>query len=123
MSLDLSLTLEVGSVNCTHNLTTMADNVPAGIMNVWDSETKGMVNREITLYEAMWRPDEVGIYNGSDLMTPLQAALEFMITNREALIEYNPENNWGNYEGLVEAVREMGKHCMMFPHARVECDR
>ena len=123
MSLDLSLNLQVGHINLTHNLGKMADNVPAGTRDVFDSESKEMVVKEITLYEAMWRPEEVGIYKGSDLFNHMQVAMEYIITNEDELKQYNPDNGWGDYDGLKRAVKEMGKYCMMFPEAQLESDR
>ncbi len=123
MSLDLSLQLEVGSINLTHNLGSMSSHIPAGSRDVFDSESHEMVNRDITLYEAFWRPEEVGIYCGSDLLPHTQEALIYALDNEGDLRQYLPENGWGTYEDLIKAIREMGKHCMMFPHARLESDR
>ena len=123
MSLDLSLNLEVGSINITHNMGNVASMVPVGTRFIWDSETKDMVEQEITLYEAMWRPEEVCIYTGADLVNHLKVGLLYMLEHEDELARHNPTNGWGNINGLINVTREMAQCCAMFPEARLESDR
>ena len=56
---------------------------------------------ENNLYSLVWRPEEVGIgnvCNNTDTMAgALQTGLAYMITHREELLPYNPDNGWGDY--------------------------
>jgi len=99
----------------------MASHIPAGSRDVY--VTDAMVWKDITLYEIMWRPEEVGIYDGGTLLPHLQRALDYMLPREGELKEYNPDNGWGTYEGLLKAVRDMGQHCAMFPHASLRSCR
>jgi len=84
MSLDVYLeTIEgdlVYSANITHNLNQIAN--VAGI------------------YKYIWRPEEIGIKTAKELIEPLTSGLNELLSNPEKHKQFNPENGWGNYEGL-----------------------
>lgn len=85
MSLDVYLEDECGnelySRNITHNLNKMAD--AAGI------------------YKVLWRPEEIGVKYASQIIQPLTDGLIILVLNKKEFEQYNPDNGWGNYEGLV----------------------
>jgi len=89
--------------NITHNLNKMAH--AAGI------------------YEALWRPEEIGITKASQLIEPLMKGLKLLQKNPERFKKHNPENGWGTYEGLVDFVRCYLQACVETPDADVEADR
>jgi hypothetical protein len=96
-------TNEVFSANITHNLTTMADK--AG------------------LYMTLWRPEELNYLVGKDLIDPLRNGLARLKGNREHFEQYNPDNGWGSYEGLVEFVSQYLAACRKYPKATIEVSR
>jgi hypothetical protein len=96
---DVGETKEVYWANITHNLNRMAD--AAGI------------------YEALWRPDEAGYAKAHQLIEPLTAGLERLRSQPATYRQYNPENGWGNYEGLVEFVEQYLAACIANPDADV----
>lgn len=74
--------------NITHNLGKMADNVPC-------NEGKN------TLYHLLWRPDD----HGFNIVTEqyrlyVAECFAYMLTHRTELMQYNPKNGWGTFEGL-----------------------
>jgi hypothetical protein len=97
MSLDISIYREIHHLNITHNLTKMANNIPAG-----DGRT---------LYDVMWCAEEKHLNYTEDLVDYLDVALRYMIHNREKLEKYNPDNGWGSYDGLLETVDEYYRIC------------
>ncbi len=107
MSLDVYLTAvrptQIYSANITHNLGKMAD--------------------EAGIYKHLWRPDELGITKAAELIEPLRDGLRRLIDERDRLREFNPENGWGSYEGLVSFVREYLAACEDNPDATVEISR
>lgn len=74
----------VFTYNITHNLNKMAD--AAGI------------------YQALWRPEELGFTRAEDLIDPLMRGLALLLDNPGRFKHFNPANGWGNYEGLVKFV-------------------
>lgn len=94
---------EVYSSNVTHNLNRMAD--AAGI------------------YEACWRPEEIGVTKASQLVPLLRAGLEKLKADPERFQQLNPSNGWGNYEGLVAWVEDYLRACEAYPDADVEASR
>jgi hypothetical protein len=107
MSLDVYLTAvrptEVYSRNITHNLNKMA--MEAGI------------------YEALWRPEEIGIEYAHQLILPLTKGLEVLKNHPEDLRKFNPENGYGSYEGLVNFVETYLQACEENPDAEVRVCR
>ena len=107
MSLDVSLLAaqpcEVYSRNITHNLNTMAD--AAGI------------------YEALWRPEEIGVTTSDQLAPLLEKGLERLLADPGKFQLLNPANGWGDYDGLVDFVRSYLAACRDYPGAQVEVSR
>lgn len=106
MSLDVDLFNDdefVYSFNITHNLNTMADK--AGI------------------YKHLWRPEEIGITKAGELIEPLSNGLIALVTNKADFIKYNPENGWGDYDGLVSVVADYLSACKQYPNATIRVDR
>ena len=108
MSLDVMLIVdtdptEVFEWNITHNLADMA--------------------REAEIYEALWRPEEVGINYAHQLMVPLAAGRLALIAEPEYFRKFAPENGWGTYEGLLEFVEKYMEACIENPDAEVRAYR
>lgn len=96
-------TNEVFEYNITHNLGEMAS--VAGI------------------YECLWRPEEIGITKARQLIEPLRQGLHELKLNPDHYKQFNPENGWGNYDGLVKFVEEYLNACYQYPDADVHADR
>ena len=90
---------EVYSGNITHNLGGMAD--------------------EAGIYQYLWRPDELNIEKAAELIVPLSKGLSKLQADPERFKEFNPSNGWGDYEGLVDFVREYLVACEQYPDAKV----
>jgi hypothetical protein len=107
MSLDVYLTVTKPTVlferNITHNLGKMA--------------------REAGIYEALWRPEEINVTTAEQLVPLLTAGLETLQGNPIHFRKFNPENGWGNYEGLVKFVEKYLEACIVHPDAEVRACR
>jgi hypothetical protein len=107
MSLDVYLKkvmpTEIYSDNITHNLNKMA--------------------AEAGIYEALWRPDEIGITHAHQLIPILEEGLAKLRANPEHFEQFNPPNGWGSYTGLVVFVRDYLDACKCEPNALVEVSR
>lgn len=109
MSLDVWLTVpptepeEVFSANITHNLGRMA--------------------HEAGIYEACWRPEEIGVHKAWQLIPLLRAGLWALETEPERFRPFNAENGWGLYEDFVPWVARYLKACEEFPQADVRVSR
>lgn len=99
VTVDDTESCRVFSHNITHNLNTMAK--AAGI------------------YKELWRPDEIGITKAKQLIAPLQKGLETLKKNPAKFKKFNPENGWGDYEGLCEFVVAYLEAAMQYPDAEV----
>jgi hypothetical protein len=89
--------------NITHNLAQMAGQ--AGI------------------YEALWRPEEIGITKARDLIGPLQTGLDLLKSDPARFKAFNPANGWGDYDGLVDFVSSYLRACRGYPDANVSASR
>lgn len=90
---------EVYSANITHNLGSMA--------------------RAADVYEYLWRPDEIGVTQADQLITPLRNGLARLKTDPQKYSAFNPENGWGSYDGLVRFVEQYLQACEEHPSAKV----
>jgi hypothetical protein len=93
----------VWSFNITHNLTEMAS--------------------ALGVYEALWRPEEIGIKYARDLIEPLKKADKELSENGYSYDKYNPDNDWGTREGLTKMVREYLEACKAYPNALIHISR
>jgi hypothetical protein len=89
--------------NITHNLGNMAD--------------------EAGIYKHLWRPDEIGITQASQLIMPLEDGLKLLESDPERFKQFNPSNGWGTYEGFAEFVRDYLEACEKYPDAEVYASR
>lgn len=107
MSLDVYLTAtrptEVYWANITHNLNKMA--MEAGI------------------YEALWRPEELGIRHAGPLIDLLSEGLEKLKADPEHYKQFDAPNGWGTYEHFVPFVENYLNACRENPDAEVNVSR
>lgn len=107
MSLDVYLTktmpTTVYDANITHNLGKMAD--AAGI------------------YEALWRPEEIGVTKAAQLIPLLLDGLKKLQTNPAHFEQFNASNGWGMYEHFVPFVEKYLRACEAHPDADVSVSR
>ena len=96
-------TNEVFKANITHNLNKMAT--------------------EAGIYEALWRPEEIGITNALQLIPILEKGLALLQSDRERFVAFNPENGWGSYDAFVPWVKRYLDACRKWPDAKVEASR
>lgn len=96
-------TEEVYSANITHNLGKMAS--------------------EAGVYQSLWRPEELRFTRAEQLIEPLTRGLAHLRGDPEHFKQFNPENGWGNYEGLVEFVQEYLIACIRYPNAEISVSR
>lgn len=83
----------------------------------------GKMAAAVNLFQHLWRPEELGITKASQLIEPLREGLFNLVSQRHDLEKYNPENGWGNYDGLVEFTRNYLKACEENPDSEVEVSR
>ncbi len=91
---------EVYQGNITHNLCKMAS--------------------EAGIYEALWRPDELfPLPSAKDLIPTLRGGLDLLKSKPEHFKKFNPENGWGDYNGLVNFVTDYLNKLESYPDARI----
>lgn len=96
------------SKNITHNLNEMAE--------------------ACGLYDVLWHASSV--VDGkpvqpkaSTLTDQIEKGLQELIADPEKYKQYNPDNGWGDYDGLVEFAATCLEACKQFPDAAVWCCR
>lgn len=107
MSLDVYLsavrTTTVYSSNITHNL--------------------GMMAREAGIYEALWRPEEIGVTKAGQLIPMLSAGLDLLKSDPPRFEKHNSPNGWGLYKHFVPFVEQYLDACRENPDAEVSVSR
>jgi hypothetical protein len=103
MSLDVKLMTKTYSANITHNLNKMAE--------------------EAGIYQALWRPEEIGLYYASDLIEPLSVGLAKLVADPDHYKTFNSPNGWGMYEHFVPFVAKYLEACIANPDATIYVSR
>jgi hypothetical protein len=83
----------------------------------------GPMAAEAGIYDALWRPEEVGIHKARQLIKPLTNGLAFMKESPKKCKRHNPSNGWGSYEVFVPWVERYLEACQRFPDAKVSAER
>ena len=113
MSLTVSLNVikpvRVYDNNITHNLSKMA------------SEVK--LSNGLSLYDVLWRPDEHELELAEDIAELLDEGWNILVSEPDRFRQLNPENGWGNYDGLCKFVYEYRNACWNEPDATIEVCR
>lgn len=89
--------------NITHNLNKMAD--------------------EAGIYEACWRPEEIGATKAKDIIGKLALAVDLMKKEPERFKKFDSPNGWGKYEHFLTWVESYLKACEENPDATIEVSR
>ena len=74
---------------------------------------------EAGVYEALWRPEEIGITTAGELIQPLAEGLERLRSDPAHYQEFNPANGCGSYWHLVGFVTDYLAACKKHPKASV----
>lgn len=107
MGLDVSLSakrdVEVYTSNITHNLNSMA--------------------QAAEVYQALWRPEELGVSKAADLIPFLEKGLENLINKESEMKKHEPKNGWGTYNSLVNFVENYLDACIENQDAEIRVSR
>ena len=113
MSLDVDLMItkptSVYDGNITHNLGKMAGEVN--------------LSNDLTLYDILWRPDEHGLKFAREISELLNEGWNILLSEPEHFKQWDPENGWGSYEGLVDFVYKYRNACWDNPDAELRISR
>jgi hypothetical protein len=124
MGLDIKLIkpmpTSVYDAHITHNLVEMAEHVKIELPKKF---TMGDATQQVTLYNLLWRPHEIGITRAEELICPLVQALASLRTKPAYYKNFDPMNYWGSYKTLVDFVIDYVIACKKHPDARIEVDR
>jgi len=83
----------------------------------------GRMASQAGIYEHLWRPEELSITTANELISPLEKGLRQLKEDPEHFKKNNPENGWGDYQGLLDFVEEYLEACKLYPDASVEVSR
>lgn len=100
--------------------------VPSSEGDVYQDNITHNLNRmavEAGLYHPLWRPEEMGIETADQLIAPLTTGLALLESDPERFRKFNPENGWGDYEGLVSFTRRYLDAATKYPTAAVHVSR
>ena len=94
---------EYSWANITHNLNEMASD--AGF------------------YEAVWRPENIGIERASQLIEPLEKGIALLKSDPARFKKFDAPNGWGKYDDFVSWLEKYLSACREYPEAKVRASR
>jgi hypothetical protein len=78
---------------------------------------------EAGIYEACWRPEEIGATKARDIIGKLALAVDLMKKEPERFKKFDSPNGWGKYEHFLPWVESYLKACEENPDATIEVSR
>lgn len=97
--------------NLTHNLCEMADHIPVGgnftaYHLLWHPE-KIYGDPDVKKRNEEWDYTEEGWHLREDYVSRVEDAMKYAMKHEKTLSKYNPDNGWGSYEQLRDALCEL----------------
>jgi hypothetical protein len=83
----------------------------------------GAMAKAAGIYEACWRPEEIGITHARQLIEPLRKGLQLLQSDPARFEKFNAPNGWGMYEHFVPWVSQYLSACEEYPDAKVSVSR
>lgn len=83
----------------------------------------GKMAGEAGIYEALWRPEEIGKTKASEIVELLEKGLADLKARPEHFEKFNSPNGWGMYEHFVPFVEEYLEACKEYPDAIIGVSR
>jgi hypothetical protein len=77
----------------------------------------GKMAREAGIYEAIWRPEEIGKIKASEIVELLENGLTDLKARPEHFKTFNSPNGWGTYEDFVPFLEKYLEACKEYPDA------
>lgn len=123
MSLDVYLTSPIEDKCCPHCCRPIGKT--GGEQVYWANITHNLnkMAGAAGIYEALWRPEEIGIKKARHLIAPLTIGLEKLMSDPEKYKAFNSPNGWGMYEHFVQFVGRYLQACTENPDADVSVSR
>ncbi len=83
----------------------------------------GAMAEKAEIYQYLWRPEELNITQAKDLIESLKEGLSKLLDDHSYYKQFNPENGWGNYEGLLNFVSAYLSACIEYPESVISVSR
>lgn len=83
----------------------------------------GKMAAEVGIYEACWRPEEIGATKAKDIIGKLALAVDLMKKEPERFKKFDSPNGWGTYKDFLPWVESYLKACEENPDATIEVSR
>lgn len=83
----------------------------------------GKMAGEAGIYEALWRPEEIGKTKASEIVELLEKGLADLKERPKHFEKFNSPNGWGMYEHFVPFVEKYLEACKEYPDTIIEVSR
>jgi len=83
----------------------------------------GKMATEAGIYEALWRPEQIGKTKASEIVDLLEKGLAALKAQPEHFEKFNSPNGWGIYEHFVPFVEKYLTACKEYPNANISISR
>lgn len=124
MSLDVVLFRELPEVHCVCTCGHKHKSPASSTVFIWHipHDLEEMARRA-GIQEALWSPDERGIFTAKQLIRPLTEGLELLRAAPHFFKLFNPSSGRGNYHTLIEFVEAYLAACKEYPETTIHISR
>ena len=83
----------------------------------------GKMAGEAGIYEALWRPEEIGKIKASEIVELLEKGLADLKARPEHFETFNSPNGWGLYKNFIPFIENYLNACKEYPESFVSVSR
>ena len=120
MSLDVSL-IRKRQISYDEGKTYIPDEEQVYWANI--THNLGEMAAEAGIYQALWRPEEIGATKAKDIIDVVELGLTDMKARPEFYEQFNASNGWGLYKHFVPWVERYLEALKKFPEAEISVSR
>jgi hypothetical protein len=83
----------------------------------------GKMAKEAGFYQALWRPEEIGITKAKELEPYIRKGVQEMVEKPDYYEQFNSPNGWGTYDNFLPWLVKLNRALKKYPEAFIEASR
>lgn len=99
------------------------DDTPLYLFDANITHNLGTMAKEAGIYEALWRPGEIGATKAADIIDVVFVGYNDMRLNPDKYKVFDSPNGWGTYDDFLPWIKDYLDALKKYPDAKIEVSR